>query len=108
MKRFYSILICFSFLILFSVPLSARCIGPVVNGECLGTEVSGNDNSQDTYRGSSGTTYQYDLNNPLDQNSYLYDNDAQKRDQMNTDPRRGSDRKNGQRGGGINNSWLTD
>lgn len=53
------------------------------------------------YRGSSGTEYQYDLNNPQDQNSYIYDYDAQRRDQMNTNPGVNTDKDNGQYGGGV-------
>ena len=92
-------LIIGSLMIIFSGVSHARCIGPVVNGECLGTEVSGSDDSG--YEGSSGTSYQYDLNNPIDQNGYSTDLDAQRRDQMNTDSRRNLDQNQGQYGGGI-------
>jgi hypothetical protein len=78
---------------------SARCIGPVVNGNCLGTEVYGSDSSG--YQGSSGSNYQYDMSNPNDRNSYSIDLDAQRRDQMNLDPGRSLDRGMGQYGGGI-------
>ena len=94
-------------LVLFIGSASARCIGPVVNGRCLGTEVYGSD-SQESYRGSSGTTYQYDLNKPTDHNRYLYDHDAQRRDSMSTSPGRNTDRNNGLYGGGIEDpsDWL--
>ncbi|AQT43461.1 hypothetical protein BBC0178_020230 [Bartonella apihabitans] len=85
---------------------SAGCVGVVVNGECHGTHVNSdnigsNDSSGSGYGGSSGTRYQYDLNNPSDQRSYSLDLDAQRRDQMNLNPNRGLDRGRGQRGGGI-------
>ena len=81
------------------------CVGPVVNGECLsGTEVYGynyGDSDEPQYESSTGSTYQYDLNDPRDSNRYSTDLDAQRRDQMNTDPRRDTDRRTGQYGGGI-------
>ncbi|MCF8070579.1 MAG: hypothetical protein K9L30_18520 [Desulfobacterales bacterium] len=83
--------------------VSARCVGPIVNGECLGTEVYGSDDdsSEERYSGSSGSSYQYDLNDPKDRNAYSIDLDAQRRDQMSTDPGKSLDEKSGQRGGGI-------
>jgi len=84
--------------------VSARCVGPVVNGECLGTEVYGSDDddsSEGRYTGTSGSSYQYDLNDPKERNAYSIDLDAQRRDQMSTDPGKILDEKNGQRGGGI-------
>ena len=92
------------------VPLTAMsgCIGPMVNGRCLGTETGSpytgnNSQSQDSsgYRSSTGTLYQYDNSNPIDRNRYSTDLDAQRRDQLNTDPRRDQDRKAGESGGGI-------
>lgn len=77
----------------------ARCVGPVVNGECLGAEVYGSDSNG--YEGSSGSRYQYDLSNPSDRNRYGIDLDAQRRDQMSLDPGRSLDRGMGQYGGGI-------
>lgn len=102
MKR----LLCICSLVLFiglfgSSITAARCVGPVVNGNCLGTEVQGEDEPQQNYRGVNGTTYQYNLRNPLDWNRYSLDQDARRRDQMNTDPRRNSDIEQGQYGGGI-------
>lgn len=85
----------------------AGCVGPVVNGECLsGTNVYGYDNgSKDDsrYESNSGANYQYDLNDPRDRNRYSTDLDAQRRDQMSTNPRRDTDRQSGQYGGGIYN-----
>lgn len=78
----------------------ARCVGPVVNGECLGTEVYGSEDSSD-YKGSSGSNYQYDMNNPSDRNSYSIDLNAQRRDQMSLDSGKSLDKGMGQYGGGI-------
>lgn len=50
----------------------------------------------------SHTGYQYDLNKPSDRMNYGYDTDAQRRDQMSTNPNRTLDRNTNQRGGGIN------
>jgi hypothetical protein len=58
---------------------------------------------QNTYEGRSGTVYQYDLSNPIDRNSYSIDLDAQRRDQLNTDPGQIFDFNSGQQGGGIYN-----
>ncbi|MFZ1569238.1 MAG: hypothetical protein WAT29_10515 [Thiolinea sp.] len=80
---------------------SARCVGAVVNGNCLGAEVPGSDSSD--YQGSSGSTYQYDLSNPTDRNNYSIDLDAQRRDQMSLDPGKILDTGLGQYGGGIYN-----
>jgi hypothetical protein len=94
-----------SLAIFFSAYSHAGCVGPVVNGDCLsGTGVHGYDsdsNSGSSYESNSGTKYQYDLNDPGDSIDYSTDLDAQRRDQMNSDPRRGSDRQSGQYGGGI-------
>ncbi|HIF60445.1 MAG TPA: hypothetical protein EYQ26_13280 [Rhodospirillales bacterium] len=78
----------------------ANCVGPTVNGECLGTEVPSY-GSSDGYQGSSGSNYQYDLNNGSDRNSYSIDLDAQRRDQQNTGVGRSQDRSRGQYGGGV-------
>ena len=89
-----------------SVQSYARCVGPVVNGQCLGTMVPGTSDTQNTdrYRSNTGTDYQYNLGNPSDRNRYSIDLDAQRRDQMNTNPRRDIDRQSGQFGGGIYNN----
>lgn len=86
----------------------AGCVGAIVNGKCVGTEVygvagSGSGSGSKNYEGSSGSTYQYNLNNPVDKNNYSVDLDAQRRDQMNVNPGRNLDRGMGQYGGGINN-----
>ena len=100
MKKLYVIIICS--LVLFVGSVSARFIGPVVKGNCLGTVVQGDDDEpQQSYRGTSGNQYQYDLNKPFDYNEYIHDINAQRRDQMNTAPGVDQDEENGQRGGGI-------
>ena len=86
----------------FSMSSYARCIGPVVNGECLGTEVYGTEDNSN-YEGNSGAQYQYDLNDLSDSINYSHDIDAQRRDQMNIDTRRNLDNSIGQNGGGIYN-----
>lgn len=101
MKKLCMIIVCSLVLFVGSSITAARCVGPVVNGKCLGTEVQGEDEPQQSYQGINGTTYQYDQSNPLDWNRYSLDQDAQRRDQMNTDPRRNSDREQGQYGGGV-------
>ena len=83
---------------------NAGCVGPVVNGDCLsGTEVRGYDNGSNNsgYESNSGTRYEYDMGNPSDRNRYSTDLDAQRRDQMSTDPSRYRDRNSGEYGGGI-------
>ena len=90
------------FLVLSISTASARCVGPVVNGKCYGTEVYGSESSSSGgYQGSSGSSYQYDMNNPSDRNNYSIDLNAQRRDQMSLDPSRSLDRGLGQYGGGI-------
>ena len=86
-------------LVMFSTITNARCVGSIVNGQCMGTEVYGSDDSSG-YQGSSGSNYQYDLNNGSDRNSYSTDLDAQRRDQMNLSPGN-LDGLRGQQGGGI-------
>lgn len=83
----------------------AGCVGPVVNGQCLsGTSIPGYDSGSNSgYQSNSGANYQYDLNKPTEKNRYSTDLDAQRRDQMNSDPRKNMDRSSGQRGGGIYN-----
>lgn len=81
----------------------AECIGPEVMGKCLGTENNrSSDSNSNAYQSTSGTNYQYDLNKPSDRMNYGYDTDAQRRDQMSTNPNRTLDRNTNQRGGGIN------
>ena len=63
---------------------------------------SDNNNSDSGYQGSSGTNYQYDLNDPGDRIDYSTDTDAQRRDSLSTDPGRIIDNGLGQNGGGIN------
>lgn len=55
------------------------------------------------YTSPSGTSYQYDLTDPTDRHNYRYDYDAQRRDQMSTDPDKAWDEMNSQNGGGIYN-----
>jgi hypothetical protein len=95
------VLVCLLSLVMGVSIASARCVGPVVNGECLGTEVYGAEDKDNSYQGSSGTKYQYNLEKPKDRNDYSIDLDAQRRDQMSTDPGKDLDEKSGQRGGGI-------
>lgn len=85
----------------------AGCVGPVVNGQCLsGTSIPSYDSGSNSgYQSNSGASYQYDLNKPTDKNRYSTDLDAQRRDQMNADPRTDMDRNSGQRGGGIYNGF---
>ena len=99
MKKICAMVVCS--LVLFVGSTSARCIGPVVNGRCLGTIVSGDDEPQQSYRGVSGNQYQYDLNKRSDYNQYIYDIDAQRRDQMNIDPGIEQEDESRQHGGGI-------
>ena len=93
--------------LLFSVttPAKAECVGPVVMGKCVsGTSVRGFDNGSGSgYQGSSGTRYDYNLNNPVDRNRYNLDLDAQRRDQQSGafDAGRSLDQLQGQSGGGF-------
>ncbi len=84
-------------LILSGSALADRCIGSVVNGKCYGTMVPGNNSGG--YRGSSGSRYQYDLNNQYDRNNYSVDIGAQQRDYLNLN--RSYDKSFGQFGGGM-------
>jgi hypothetical protein len=89
-------------LVIASSTAIAECIGPVIMGQCRGTEVNRNSNSDNSnYSGSSGASYQYDLSSPLDRNRYSIDNSAQIRDSLNVNPRRQLDQSMGQYGGGI-------
>ncbi len=53
------------------------------------------------YKSSTGTRYQYDLNDAGDKIDYQLDPDAQMRDRLSVDPAREIDRGLGQYGGGI-------
>lgn len=84
----------------------AGCIGSIVNGQCMGTysdnpNIGTRSNENSGYQGSSGSHYQYDLNDPSDKLDYSIDIDAQRRDEMNLDPGRSIDRGLGENGGGI-------
>ncbi len=100
----FKIVLC-SLVFCVSTNSYAGCIGPIVNGKCLSdTDTYGSDssfNNNSGYESNSGIKYQYDLNDPIDRNNYSIDLDAQRRDQMNTNPRRDLDRQTGQYGGGI-------
>ena len=92
------------FAAIVSSNVHARCVGAVVNGVCHGTEVQGlSDDREERYESNTGTSYQYNLSNPADRNRYSIDLDAQRRDQMNLNPRKEMDRQSGQYGGGIYN-----
>ena len=96
-------LLAFGAFLCFVGSASANCVGPVVSGKCLsGTQVQGyGDQPSANYQGNSGTSYQYNLSNPVDRNAYRVDLDAQRRDQLNTSPGRVQDRSSGQYGGGV-------
>lgn len=85
----------------------AGCMGVIANGSCIGAEIdhpqagTRPSSSQPAYQGSSGTGYQYDLNQPTDRLRHATDLDAQTRDQMSLQPGRSLDRGLGQQGGGI-------
>ena len=82
---------------------NANCVGPTVMGNCVsGTEIKGYGSSDDSYQGSSGQRYTYDLSNPADSNRYSIDIDAQRRDQQNSNSvDTYHDQSNGQYGGGY-------
>lgn len=57
---------------------------------------------QESYQGSSGNTYQYDLNNSIDANRYSTDTEAQMRDMTKgSSPGTLIDKSHGQKGGGV-------
>ena len=92
--------------LLYAQGANAGCVGTVVMGDCQGQEidyVSGTDDSKPRYESNSGTEYEYDRNDVGQNRDYGYDRDAQRRDQMSSDPRRETDRNTGQYGGGIYN-----
>lgn len=65
-------------------------------------QASQNNNQQDdTYTSSTGTQYQYNLNDPADKVHYDADPNAQIRDQINVDPHVGIDKSLGENGGGV-------
>ncbi len=81
----------------------AGCVGPVVNGQCMGASVdspSVGQSSAQRYQGTSGRNYEYDLSKPSDQLRYSVDIDAQRRDQRGSINRE-IDRSLGQYGGGM-------
>jgi len=80
----------------FAEVIAWNTINTGINGR-VGTGESDPGN----YQGSSGSTYQYDLNNGSDRNSYSIDLDAQRRDLMHIGVGRSQDRLRGQNGGGI-------
>ena len=108
MKKF---LFCGLVAMVASTYTFAGCIGAVVNGQCMGTYIdnpnigsgSNRNGNNSGYESSSGARYQYDNSNPSDRLRYSTDLDAQRRDQMNLNPRRSLDRGTGQYGGGIYN-----
>lgn len=108
MKAIFTNVITSFLLFGLAAPAKAECVGPVVMGKCVsGTSVRGFDNgSNNGYQGSSGTRYDYNLNNPVDRNQYNIDLDAQRRDQQSGtfDAGRRLDQRQGQAGGGFQ-SW---
>lgn len=95
-----------SIVVIVTTSAQAGCVGPVVAGRCAGATVdspyvgtaTGNDSG---YQGSSGSSYQYDLNSPSDRNGYSTDLSAQRRDSQSLDLGRTLDQGLGQDGGGI-------
>lgn len=83
----------------FITLLGISCL--VVSATTLAWDNPYDNNSSNSYQGFSGNTYQYDMSNPVDRNSYSIDLDAQRRDSMSVDPTRSMDRSMGQYGGGI-------
>jgi len=97
-KIILSFVVCES---LFST-LSAGCLGFVVGGECKGHSSSYINNSDESYSGNSGRTYQYDLSNQHDRLRYSTDTSAQKRDMSGGSyVDRTRDQGRGQFGGGM-------
>ena len=95
MKKIFFIILIIGF-----SDISAKCMGYIVNGRCVGTEI-GSSSNNNGYKSSSGLKYQYNLNNPSDRLNYKMDLDAQRRDSLNVEPSRRLDRGHGQNGGGI-------
>jgi hypothetical protein len=57
--------------------------------------------SESGYKSRFGNEYQYDLSKPQDRIRYGTDYDAQRRDSLSVDPRRGIERGLGEYGGGV-------
>ena len=102
MKNVYRVVISMLFIGVMNTA-NAGCVGPNVMGNCAsGTEIRGYGSSNDSYQGSSGQSYSYDLSNPADSNRYSIDVDAQRRDQQNSNSiNTYYDQSNGQHGGGY-------
>lgn len=83
--------------------IEAGCVGVIVNGKCQGADLGSNYSGNSGYQGSSGRSYQYDMNNGNDRLKYGTDVGAQQRDRNYNDysGNRKSDRSTGQYGGGI-------
>jgi hypothetical protein len=60
--------------------------------------------STNGYRSSFGSTYEYDLSNPLDRVQYGADPKAKLRDRLDVNPQRRIERNIGQHGGGVLNN----
>ena len=102
MKNMYGVAISMLFIGLMNTA-NAGCVGPTVMGNCTsGTEIKGYGSGNDSYQGSSGQSYSYDLSNPADSNQYSIDVDAQRRDQQNSNSiNTYYDQSKGQYGGGY-------
>ena len=102
MKNVYMVVISMLFIGAMNTA-NAGCVGPNVMGNCAsGTEIRGYGSSNDSYQGSSGQSYSYDLSNPADSNRYSIDVDAQRRDQQNSNSiNTYYDQSNVQHGGGY-------
>ncbi len=94
-------IIPFMFVLLATTNAHAGCVGSVVMGKCHGQMIDGVNEETPSYESNSGASYQYNLSDPSDRNDYSTDLDAQRRDQMSTDPRTGLDKNTGQYGGGV-------
>lgn len=79
-----------------ALPLLILCVQATFVHGANAQYYYGNDTG---YRSSFGSTYQYDLNRPMDQLRYSVDMGAQLKDSI--DPRVELDRSMGQYGGGI-------
>lgn len=74
---------------------------PSISAGTLGNISNNGQEPHNAYKGSMGTTYQYDLSDPIQRVRYGVDPVAQLRDSISVDPRRQLDQKMGQYGGGI-------
>ena len=61
-------------------------------------------NPSSGYRSSTGSTYEYDLSNPIDRLRYGADPAAKLRDRIDINPQRRIERNTGQYGGGVLNN----